>query len=178
MPRSNTVRATLYAVGRILKSVGLKGWVKIMPMTHSLNRFHNLNEVFIGLNEHTAVHRRIEAVTYSRGTIKVKLKNIDTRSDSDNVVNHYLFVDEEHLVLPPVGSFFIHDIIGCTILANQEIVGTVIDVYTRERGLAQDIWVVESDGKVLWIPAVKDFIEKVDVHRRRIVVRRVGELPS
>jgi len=170
-------RATRYAVGKILKSVGLKGWVKIMPMTHSPNRFRNLNEVFVGLNEHTAVQTRIEAVTYSRGAIKVKLMNIDTKSDSDSVVNHYLFVDERHVILPPTGSFFIHEIIGCTILTQQRIVGSVVDVYTREQGLAQDIWVVESGGKLLWIPAVKDFIESVDIDRRQIVARRVEELP-
>lgn len=147
-------------------------------MTHSLHRFDNLTEVYVGKDEHTAAQKHIEAVKYARGTIMVKLSSIDTRNDSDNVINHYLFVDKQQVVPPPAGSYFIHDIIGCTVYAENSVCGTVVEIFTRSHGLAQDVWVVEGNGRALWIPAIKDFVEKVDLDRRCIVVRRIEELLS
>jgi 16S rRNA processing protein RimM len=128
------------------------------------------------MSEDSARNVHVDGVKISRTSVTLKLNTVDTRTASDELVNHYVFVDERHSVQPPPGSYFIHDVLGCSVFAHNKEIGTIVEVYTRSQGFAQDVWVVEGNGTVLWIPAVKDFLEEVDVARRRIIIRRAEEL--
>lgn len=170
---------TLFAVARILKSIGLKGSVKIEPLTHSRGRFEHLREVYVGKDDRQTRRMSVDNVKTAQNGILLKLHMIDDRTASDTLVNHFLFVDETNLLPPPRGSYFIHDIIGCHVWMKNNQIGRVVEIYLQSQGMAQDVWVVESKDKnavkQYWLPAVGDFIEEVDIDRRKILVRRLDE---
>lgn len=134
----------LYAVGRIRKSFGVKGFVNVEPLTHSLKRFRKLNEVYVGTNAESASLLSIEQVTLSQKSVRVKFRTVDDKTGADRLAGNFLFVDERTLEPPPKGSHFIHDIVGCTVWMNNKPIGIVVEVYTKAQGFAQDVWVIES----------------------------------
>lgn len=174
--------AVLYVVGKILKPFGLKGFVKVQPFTHSVQRFEQLNDVYVGADENNTTRCSVEHVKITQNGILVKFHKVDHKIDADKLAGQLLFVDEKSLFTPPKGSYFIHDIIGCTVWANDQPIGTIREVYSKAQGLAQDVWIIEglrasgAKTKRYWLPAVSEFIQEVNLPRRKIIVKEIEEL--
>jgi len=99
----------------------------------------------------------------------MKLQGVSDRSSAEPLVGSYLFIDEEMVAEPKKGSYYVHDIIGSTVFATDgTIVGEIADVYKLP---AQDVWVVKRGDALEMIPAVGEFIKKVDIEHRRIVIQ-------
>jgi 16S rRNA processing protein RimM len=77
--------------------------------------------------------------------------------------------------LPPVEGEFLHEeIIGLTaITTNGEEVGKVIEILQTR---AHDIYVVGRDEKEYLVPAVREFIVKVLLDEKKIIVRELEGL--
>ena len=158
----------LLAVGSVTKPFGIKGEVIVQPLTDAPGRFRARRRVRLGRGEDTTESRVIErAVADARG-VRVKLKGIDSRTAAERIRGHMLFVEEADAVRLPRGTFFIHDIIGLSVSDEQgAVLGTVSDVL---RYPANDVYVVRGgDGEIL-VPAVKEFVRKIDLETRTLVV--------
>lgn len=170
----------LFAVGKIVKSVGVKGEVKVEPLTHAVNRFEQLPTVYVGHDDSDARQMLLIHARQARDSVVLTFENCDSRTEAEQLIGNYVFVDEQHSIPPPPGSYFIHDIVGCEVWRAEfpdTPVGTIVEIFTRSQGFAHDIWVLKIvDREPVWIPAVRDFIENVDVAQRRITVRRLEEL--
>jgi len=158
----------MIAVGRITKSVGLKGELNVSMLTDTPERFEKLTSVWIGTDEAVARKHTVLAVRHNRSTVVLKLKGIDTRTAADEERGKLLFVSAKEVVVPKKGSYFIHDIIGMTVEKESgEVIGTVQEVMQLP---ANDVWVVTQGETEYLIPAIKDVIRVVDVQRRVVVI--------
>jgi 16S rRNA processing protein RimM len=159
----------MIAVGRITKSVGIKGELRVGMLTDSPERFAKLKKIWCGKNETTAVLFSILSMRIEPTAVVLKLKEIDTRSLADEHRGEYLFVDAKETVTPGKGSYFIHDIVGMKVVTESgEEVGSVRDIMELP---ANDVWVVTSGTKEILIPAIKEVIRLVDLKGRTVVIR-------
>jgi len=159
----------MIAVGRITKSVGIKGEVRVSMLTDSPERFAKLKAVWCGADETSAVRFSILSMRIEQSAVVLKLKEIDSRSLADEHRGEYLFVETKDVVAPANGSYFIHDIIGMNVVTEAgEEVGSVRDVMELP---ANDVWVVVAGTKEFLIPAIKEVIRQVDLNRRTVVIR-------
>jgi 16S rRNA processing protein RimM len=159
----------MIAVGRITKSVGIKGEVRVAMLTESPERFSKLKSVWCGTDETTAIRFPILSMRIEQSAVVLKLKEIDSRTLADEHRGEYLFVEAKDTVAPARGSYFIHDIIGMKVVTEAgEEVGSVRDVMELP---ANDVWVVNSGSKEFLIPAIKEVIRLVDLTGRRVVIR-------
>ena len=158
----------LFAVAKIVGCFGIKGFVKVQLLTHSTPRLNKLRNIFIGISENTAVPAVVEEIVFNRNPALVKLQDVNDRTSAEKITGKFLFVDEQNVAVPPKGSYFIHEIIGYEVWSETDVyVGILADVYKLP---AQDVWVVEKDGKQFMIPAVKDFIKVVDAEKHKIII--------
>jgi 16S rRNA processing protein RimM len=159
----------MIAVGRITKSVGIKGEVRVAMLTDSPERFVKLKAVWIGSDETAAVRYAILTVRVERSAVVLKLKEIDSRTLADELRGCYLFIEAKDTVAPKKGSYFIHDIIGMKVVTEAgDEVGSVRDVMELP---ANDVWVVADGKKEILMPAIKEVIRLVDVNGRTVVIR-------
>jgi 16S rRNA processing protein RimM len=159
----------MIAVGRITKSVGVKGEVRVAMLTGSPERFAKLKTVWCGTGETAAVRYSILSMRIEQSAVVLKLKEIDTRLLADEHRGEYLFVEAKDTVAPGKGSYFIHDIIGMKVVTEVgEEVGSVRNVMELP---ANDVWVVASGTKEFLIPAIKEVIRLVDLNGRTVVIR-------
>jgi 16S rRNA processing protein RimM len=165
---------TLYAIGKVTKAFGIKGEVVVQPMTESVARFKKLKRVFLGRQGSETVECKIEcAQTEARG-VRLRFEKCTDRTSAEALVGYLLFVDEEQRIVPKKGSHFIHEVVGLVVVDEEEnIVGVVKDVL---RMPAQDIYVIVKDGHEWMLPAVKEFIESIDMKARRMKVRVIEGL--
>lgn len=161
---------TLYALGKVGKSYGIRGQFKFKPFIEYRKRLLTLQKVYIGPNEKEAVPYQMTDVRFNRDGIIFRLLEITKREQAKAINNHFLFVEEKDAVHPPEGHYYIHDIVGCTVTYGRKKLGKIIDVHRKREGFSQDIWVIEGEPEI-WIPVLPTFIKSVDVKKKKVVVQ-------
>lgn len=157
-----------YLIAKLIAAEGDRGEVKVYPVSNHPKRFKELEKVFIDFWGEKKTFS-LQYVKHKRGSIFFKFKDFDDRQSVELLIGKEVFVDEKNLKKLPQGHYFIHDIIGCCVLRNGCVFGQIIDVYKLK---ANDVFVIEKiDGEEILIPAVKDFIESVDINKRTVILK-------
>jgi len=161
----------LIAVGEFIKVFGIHGELVVRPMTDSMQRLRKLKRVFVGLNADTAVEAAVDSVRVEGRGVRVKLSQVDDRDAARDIVGGLLFVDEADRVRLPKGRYFVHDVIGLTVIDEGHcVVGKVTDIL---RLPAHDVYVVRSGDREVMVPAVKEFIKGIDVEAKTMKVHLI-----
>ncbi|MBR4635657.1 MAG: 16S rRNA processing protein RimM [Clostridia bacterium] len=156
-----------FRIGIFLRPHGVKGELKLLPLTDDLSRFRKLSDAYIEACE--GCYRKakvISARVANDNSVIILLDGITTMDQAERFRDKYLCVDREHAVKPPEGSWFIKDVVGCRVVSSTgEELGVVEDVYETT---ANDVYVVRGEHK-LSVPALKKLLDRVDVENRLIV---------
>lgn len=165
---------SLYVVGKIIGCFGVRGHLKVQPSSSSAERLAALDSVEVGNDERNVKAYDIATVEARKQNVVLHFKEVTTRTEAEHLVGMYLFVEEERVAPPKEGSYFTHDIIGCDVYAeDRRHLGTIVEVYKMP---AQDLWVLQREGKRHSIPAVKEFVKSVDIKSRVIVIHVIEGL--
>ena len=155
-------------IGQIVNTNGLKGTLKVKPLTDDITRFEDLEIVYIQKAKEL-VEFKIQEVKYSKNMVLLKLEGIDNIEEAEKYRNLYLKINREDAVELEEDSYFIVDIIGCEVYTeNQELLGKVIDVFSTG---SNDVYTVKnSEGKEILLPAIEDVIKDVDITNKKIII--------
>ena len=165
------VEPDLYAVGKIVKAHGIKGDVVVQPMTGSVKRFLKLKHAFLGKTATSAREVTVERVHVQERGVRLKLAGIDDRTSAEELRGEVLFVDKQERLRLPHGTYFVHDVIGLQVVDEEgKPLGIVKDVLPLP---AHDVYVIDVEGRDIMVPAVKEFIRKIDMNRRTMEVRLI-----
>lgn len=154
-------------VGKIVNTHGLKGEVKVIPLTDDPKRFNDLEFVLIDGNE-----RKIQGVKYQKDRVIVKVEDINSIEDAEKYKNKYMEIPRENAVELEEDSYFITDLIDCEIYDTEEkYLGKIYDVLQTKNN---DVyWIREP--KELLIPVLMDIVLDIDMDNRKITIKPVGE---
>lgn len=159
-----------FRVGKIVNTHGIKGEVRIIPLTDDITRFERLKQVFTDDDDHDALD--IEYVKYHKNFVIIKFKGINSINEAEKYKNTYILVDRENFIKLPVGSYFIADIIGLHVIdINGEQLGIISDVISTG---SNDVYIVKGDADEILIPALKSIVREINVCEGRMTV----ELPE
>ncbi|HZH93240.1 MAG TPA: ribosome maturation factor RimM [Tissierellaceae bacterium] len=153
-------------IGKLTGTHGIKGDLKVFPLTDSTERFFELEKAYVGENK-IKVH--VSGVKLHKGMVLLRFKGLEDINKVLDFKDEYLYVDEEDKVRLPENHYFISDLVGCRVYDKSEtFIGELTDVIQNS---ANDVYVVTSDtGKEYLIPAVEAFIASVDVVEKIIIV--------
>ncbi len=163
-------------VGTIVKTVGLKGEVRIYPSTHFRDsRFKVGNHVFL-LDEDGHVWKTL--------TIKKHVKNgemdqvifdeISSIEEAQLFIKKNLFVEKDRSFLKK-DTYFFDDLTGCQVyFDNGNLIGEVTKV--EEYSSYATLRVKTEQKKFVLIPFVNAFIKEVDIDEKKIIVNFIEGL--
>ena len=154
-------------VGKIINTHGIKGEVKVFPLTDDIFRFDELKKVYLG---EAKLKVEIESVKYHKGLVIIKFRGIDNINHVVSFKDDFIYVDEEDRIELPKGQYFIYDIVGCMVLNTKgEKIGLVTEVI---QSASNDVYVVKNHekNKEYMIPAVKEFFVLIDIKDKKIVI--------
>ena len=158
----------LLQVGVISSTHGVRGEVKVFPTTDDMTRFKKLKEVIL-VTEKTEKVLKITSVKFFKQFAILKFDGIDTLNDVEVYKGASLFVDRKNAVKLEKDEYFIADMIGMQVVADDgEDLGILDDVLQTG---ANDVYVITKEGeKELLIPAIKECILKVDMDQHLMTV--------
>ncbi|WP_236915734.1 ribosome maturation factor RimM [Clostridium sp. Cult2] len=157
-------------VGWITNTHGIKGELKIYPLTDYINRFNSLKTVYLGENKRKV---EIEKVKYHKELVILKFKEFCSINEVLTFKENYIYIDEEDRVDLPENHFFIYEIIDCQVFdVKGAKIGRVTDVI---QFASNDVYVIKNleKNKEYLIPAVKEFFVDIDVANKKIVINPI-----
>lgn len=144
-----------------MKPQGIRGEVKILPLTDDVKRFESLEYLICKGQAMPVLSLRI-----AEGYVYAKLKGIDDRNIAESFRNEYVSVERKDAVVLAEGRHFIVDLIGCQIIVDGKVLGVLVDVIQNTR---TDVYEVKMENKkVVMFPIVDGLIEKTDTEQKII----------
>ena len=158
----------LYQVGAITQTHGIRGEVKVFPMTDDVSRFKNMKELILDTGKEQIV-LEVTSARPQKNLVILKFKGIDNINDVEKYRKKSLYVTRENAVKLKKDEYFIADLIGMKVSTDEgEELGTLSDV--MQTG-ANDVYVISmTDGEEVLIPAIRDCIRDVDVEQGQMCV--------
>lgn len=159
-----------FRIGKIINTQGIKGEVRVLPLTDDIKRFDDIKFVFI--DDHKLIKTDVEYVRYQKDLVIIKFKNIDNIEDVEKLKNTYILIDRENAIKLSNDRYFVCDIIGLLVYSTDNcFYGEITDVIQTG---SNDVYVVKNEDKEILIPALKTIVKEIDINNGRIIV----ELPE
>ena len=161
-------------IGKVVSTQGNKGEINVLPLTDSIDRFKNLDNVFLR-NKNSQIVLNVEKIRIKKDTIILKLKDTESIEEARMIVGFFLEVERKNAVKLSKNTYFIFEIIGLEVYDENNIfLGKVENVI---RTGSNDVYVVKKKGKEeLFIPAIHDVVKNISLEKKRITINMVDGL--
>ena len=161
-------------IGQIVNTFGIKGMVKVKPFTDNIERFSNLEKIYIK-NKSGQTEYKNQEVKYHKNMVLIKFEGIENPEQADLLRNSYLIVDRETEEPLEPGRYYIVDMIGLDVFTDEnEYLGKLEDIYNTG---SNDIYVVKNElGKQVLLPAIEDVIKNIDMDNKKVIVHLIPGL--
>lgn len=169
-----------FLIGEIVNVHGVKGALKVRPLTDHPIRFTKLDEVQVVLPKNSpngvelSYSYKVISAVISGEFVLLRLYGIQDRNQAELYRGAMLEIPREKTIDLPADTYFIGDLIGCTVIEETDDgtelpLGKVTDVF---RTGSNDVYQVENDAhQELLLPAIAQVIREVDVEKGMIRVR-------
>ena len=105
-------------LGQIVNTFGIKGQIKVNPFTANIRRFEELKEIYIEKKNELKLFE-IEQVNYSKNTVILKLKGIESLDEAEKLRNCYVKINRKDVKKLPEGTYYIVDLIGLEVYTDE-----------------------------------------------------------
>ncbi|MDD2498026.1 MAG: ribosome maturation factor RimM [Desulfitobacteriaceae bacterium] len=153
-------------IGKILVPHGVKGEVKVLPLTDFPDRFVKMKRVWVDTQNSFL---DIESIRFQNKIVLIKFAGVNNRDEGETLKGGLLQISHEEVVPLPPGHYYHFQIVGLNVFDHHgEKIGRVKEILKTG---ANDIYVVKRDeGKDLLVPALKKIVREIDVAAGRMVV--------
>lgn len=161
------------AVGEVAAPFGMRGELKVRPLTDFPERFARTATLYAG-EDHTP--HAVEAARIHGAQVVLRLAGIASVEAAEVLRGATLWIPASELMPLPQDSYYLHDLVGLRVRhIDGRTLGVVGDVLT---GVGNDLLVVRDPhtGAETLLPAVKEFIKRVDVAGGELLVEPIPGL--
>ncbi|MDR1537415.1 MAG: ribosome maturation factor RimM [Clostridiales bacterium] len=163
-----------FDIGRIVNTQGIRGDVRVVPLTFDPARFEKLDVVDIFYESSPGAARppiklTIERVWYHKQFVVLKFKEISDMSAAEKIKNGIIKIPPEKALPLERDEYYIRDLYGMKVLNEDgSCLGVIEDVLQTG---ANDVYLVKApDNEQILIPAIKQCILKVDLKGNAMTV--------
>ena len=168
-PAGSDVAEARIAVGRINAAWGLRGHVKVTPLTSNPERLRAGATLFV-----RGEPRRVLEVVSPSGYPCIRFEGYADRAAAEQLRGALIEIEEADL--PPLGEgeYYVHDLVGLEVVTTGGApLGELVEVLHTG---ANDVYIVRRPGlRDLLVPAIPDVVVEVDLQAGRM---RIDPLPG
>lgn len=161
-------------IGLIERAHGVRGEVKVKPITDFPSRFENLQTVFLEFPTGKAEKLHVSKACLRQESVYLKLTGINDREAAQRLKGLYLKVPSCEVVTLAPDEFYHFEIIGFEVRATTgEVIGEVAEVMSLP---ANDVLVVKNDQAEHLVPLIKDVVKEIDRSKHEITIEIIDGL--
>ena len=158
-----------FDIGVIVNVHGLRGDIKVMPVTDEPKRFELLDEINVYYDNKNVTYK-IKNVRYHKTVLVLSLEGVDDRITAEQLKGGVIKISRKNALLLEPDEYFQKDLYDMTVFTETgENLGTITNII--ETG-ANDVYVVTplDKSKDLMIPAIKQCIKDISLSEKRMTV--------
>ncbi len=177
MPNSSEVK--LLNLGTITRIHGIKGAFVVQIASEKDSSLPFLKSIYIGSSEKSAKAYSILEASWMPSGWKVQVAEITTPEEAQKLIQSSLFAERGALPAPPEKEYYEADLVGLPAYSSEtkELFGTYL--YSEPVGATnhfqQDRWWFRTVSGEFSIPAVKRYIERVDIPNGKIWLKNLSD---
>lgn len=152
-------------IGKIGAPHGIRGELKVFPLTDFPDRFKELKSVYVGDER-----LDISSVRYQNQIVLIRFEAYPVREQAASLTGRFLSVPREEAVPLEEGQYYISDIVGLEVFdGNGSSLGIISEVLQTG---SNDVYVVSQKGraKQILVPALKSVVKEINVAEGRMLV--------
>ncbi len=153
----------LIIIGKIVGVHGVRGELKVYPLTDDAHRFLKLKECFLsGEDLKDPKPCSVVSARIDKEMVLVRLEGVDDRTLAETYRGQYMSVTRENAAKLPEGRYYIVDLIGLEVIDDvRGSLGKITDCY--ETGANYIIEIRRKGKKDLLIPYLNAVCYEVDI---------------
>lgn len=166
-------------IARILRPQGRKGEVLAELLTDFPERFADRKELHFKKPDGVTAPARLIAHWFptgkTAGKVVLHFEGIDSITAAEGLARFEVVIPDSERALLEEGSFYVDDLVGCTIIDAENTIGVVQDVHfptdthgKRVENAVPILVVQRANGDELLIPLAKEFLHQPDIANKRI----------
>jgi 16S rRNA processing protein RimM len=160
---------TLLEIGRIVRSHGLTGRVKVLSYLESTAVLQALSGVYVGRNVSETVLFPLVSVQMGKDSFILKLCGIEDKDAAERLRGYSVWMPSEKMLKLPEGEYYWREVIGLQVLTEEDLIlGRIEAVFPTG---SNDVYVCRGEGREILLPAIGDVVRKIDTNRGVMVVR-------
>ncbi|MEW6376832.1 MAG: ribosome maturation factor RimM [Thermodesulfobacteriota bacterium] len=157
------MKKDLFPIGRVVKSHGVKGKIKVQYFGEDPNRFPFYREVFIkDSTGRPQPYEVLEAIPQPPRLI-LRLKGIGRIEEAEPLVGKEILVRRGTLSDLEENEYYWHDLLGMVVETEKgRRIGKVKEIFPTG---ANDVFVVDGKRRELLLPATEEVIREIDLEK-------------
>ena len=158
----------LLQIGAIATTHGVKGEVKVFPMTDDVNRFKVLKKTILKTKTED-IELEIKSVKFFKNMVILGFKGYDNINDIEKYKGCGLYVTREDAVELAEGEYFRADLIDLDIYNEDDVkIGVLTDI--METG-ANDVYIIDlDDGRELLLPNTHECVLDINLDENKMTI--------
>jgi 16S rRNA processing protein RimM len=154
-------------VGYVLRPRGVKGEVKVEPLTDSIEQFNEWNVLYIKDGDQY-YPLKVNTKRYIGNSVYIRFEGYNDMNKAETLRGQYLWIPRDQLGDLPENTFFIADILGCKVKTQEGLnLGWIERVIQTG---SNDVYLVKGSTGEILIPGLKKVVLGIDVLEKEIIV--------
>ena len=157
----------LIAIGKIRKSWGLTGHVKVKSYAESPDTYRRIRDMYIAKANNT-IPLMLESIKEHREDLLMKFQGRNRIEEVEDILQETLYMHKRDLAPLEEGEYYWHQLIGMDVQTDSgKHLGTLREIISTG---SNDVYVVQNEEQEILIPAIEDVIRKVEVDKNRMTI--------
>lgn len=159
----------LFVFGKIVKTHGLRGCLKVLSFLESQNILDGLDFVYLESKSGQKSRYEVKKLNPSGKFLFLELKDVVDVDAAQELVGSKLLFPRDMLDVLPEDEYYWQDIIGLEAYTTEgRHLGRIESIFPTG---SNDVYVCRGDSGEILIPAIADAIERIDLEGHRIIVK-------
>ena len=160
-------KSCLVPVGKVVKTHGVRGALKVLPYGETLGEMEAGEKLFF-IEDGEQRQLTLVSLRAQKRVWIAQFEEIESIDQAQALTGKEIFIDKDRLPGLPEGEYYHFQLIGLSVETKEgEPLGTLSAIFETA---GNDVYVVESAGKELLIPAIEDVICEVDLQSGKLIV--------
>jgi 16S rRNA processing protein RimM len=164
----------LFAIGKIVKTSGLRGRLKVVSYMESHDTLRSLEEVYIRKGNDTKGPFTLKNILVRENNFLVDVEGVEDIEKARAFVGCYMLISSNKLEKLPEDEYYWRDITGLKVITeNGHVLGSITSVFPTG---SNDVYVCSGGEREILLPSIAEVIRTIDIERGVMVVRLLDGL--
>jgi len=164
----------LFAIGKIVKTSGLRGRLKVVSYVESHDTLRSLEEVYIRKGNDTNGPFTLKNILVRKNNFLVEMEGVEDIEKARAFVGCHMLISLNKLKKLPEDEYYWRDITGLKVITeNGHVLGSITSVFPTG---SNDVYVCSGGEREILLPGIAEVIRTIDIERGVMVVRLLDGL--